>query len=305
MSAATAMQKNKGLGKGISALFSDGAEDEVELDVKGKVLQVQPSNLQPNKYQPRQVFNDEGLSELKDSIMAHGIMQPIIVRETSESGKYEIIAGERRWRAATQIGLSSVPVIIRDYNNNQALELALIENIQRQDLSPIEEAVAYQRLADEFSYTQEAISKSVGKSRSHVANLMRLLNLPQDVKDMINQGKISMGHARALLVSSNPSALAHKIIAESLNVRETEALTKRPANETTATERPISNAGKVKNDNSDVDDFRPTNEIEALEKAATESLGLQVKINAKGNRGEVVISYANLRELDMLLRVLG
>ena len=216
------------LGKGLSALMADDySEHSLGDAATGKGLKEIPLDLLcSGQYQPRRHFDERYLQELADSISKNGIMQPLVVRpiEGQEQAKYEIIAGERRWRAAKIAGLYSVPAIIREIDNKQALELALIENVQRQDLTPLEEGEGYQRLMDEFGYTQEELSTTVGKSRSHIANLLRLLHLPAEVKEMISRGDLSMGHARALVGSNNALDVATEVVRRGLNVRQTENL---------------------------------------------------------------------------------
>lgn len=182
----------KGLGKGINALFTS-----METSKEDAVQEVAIKELRPNPYQPRKIFTEEGIEDLKQSILLHGILQPIIVKKSIKG--YEIVVGERRFRAAKAAGLKTVPVVVRDFNNQQMMELAIIENLQREDLTPIEEAVAYQTLINKLDVTQEELAKRLGKSRPHITNYIRLLSLPEDIQDLISQGKISMGHGRALL----------------------------------------------------------------------------------------------------------
>ena len=211
----------KGLGRGFSSLLGEPSK-KVE---KNKVL---IKDIVRNKFQPRKAFNKENLEELTNSIKEQGIIQPSAVRpHKSEEGKYEIIAGERRWLAAQNAGLHEVPVVILDVDDSKSLEYAIVENIQRQDLNAIEEARGYQRLVEEFNYNQEKLSQFIGKSRSYIANSLRLLSLPEDVLLMVEQGKLSAGHARSLIGSINPLALAKKIYEKKLSVRQTEALTKK------------------------------------------------------------------------------
>ncbi len=218
------------LGRGLSALLGESFPDVVD-NSNGDVSQLPVSQIRPGQYQPRRQFNVEKLESLIESVREKGIIQPLIVRPiTTDQGKqlYEIIAGERRWRAAKTLDFDTVPVIIRDFNDQEALETAIIENIQRDDLTPIEEAEAYQRLLTEFRYTQEQLAISIGKSRSHVANTLRLNQLPTETKQLIHAGKISAGHARTLLTAKNPEALTQQILDNKLNVREAERLAKKP-----------------------------------------------------------------------------
>lgn len=223
--------KKSPLGRGLSALLGESLEMQGE--TPGAVYSVPTVSIKPGKFQPRYRFDDEKLTTLIDSIREKGIIQPLVVRPLDQSsqaignGTYEIIAGERRWRAARTLNLESVPVVIRDYSDREALEVALIENIQRDDLTPIEEAEGYHRLLEEFNYTQDELARSIGKSRSHVANMLRLNQLPSHIKDMIQDGKISAGHARTLVNADNAEELAHSIIENNLNVRQAEDLKKR------------------------------------------------------------------------------
>lgn len=303
--------KSKGLGKGLSALMGDAASPASSPapsgaagNSNGAPLMLPLSALKPGKYQPRTNFRLEQLQELAESIARNGIMQPIVVRETAEDGVYEIVAGERRWRAAKLADLTQVPVIVRELSDQVALELALVENIQRQDLSPVEEALGYQRLMDEFHYTQEELADTVGKSRSHVANLLRLTQLPEEIKEMLDKGDLSMGHARALLNTPNQVEVAQEVVRRGLNVRQTEALARRDPSKPSAGRprkySPRGGAGDVAND------FGPKDaDILALEETLSESLGLRVSINDSGNRGRITIEYDNLEQLDDILRRLG
>ncbi|MEQ1935302.1 MAG: ParB/RepB/Spo0J family partition protein, partial [Fimbriimonadaceae bacterium] len=232
----------KGLGRGLSALLSESYSDSVEEEREGQAAAASantnsaaPSGgssmlptdkLQPGRFQPRTRFDEEALAELAASVTRNGLVQPILVRPI-DGNRYEIIAGERRWRAAQIAKLDIVPVIIRTLSDQQSLELALVENVQRQDLNPLEESAGYQRLMDEFGYTQEELSDTVGKSRSHIANLLRLLVLPEEVKSLMEEGKITMGHARALLRVAKPVDIAREIARKGLNVRQTERLIRR------------------------------------------------------------------------------
>ena len=301
-------QPAKGLGKGLSALMGESA-NVVEFDISAS----QPTNMlnvsmmTAGKYQPRRHFDMEALTELADSIERHGLMQPIVVRALY-NGQYEIIAGERRFRAAQLAKLTQVPVIIRTVSDAEALELALIENIQRADLNPLEEAAGYQRLMDEFGYTQEKLAPVVGKSRSHIANLLRLLKLPASIKARIDSGQLTMGHARALLMAENPEALAKQIVEVGLSVRQAEELAKgttsleqiasglnAPAPSKNSSEETPRAAAKGKSE-----------DVLQLEAMLAENLGLRVSITTRsGQAGEVIISYDSLVQLDDVLRRLG
>jgi len=294
----------KGLGKGLSALMSDVVE------APAMRTPAEPKNilkihlLKPGKYQPRRQFSEENLHELADSIDRNGMVQPIVVRPL-KAGNYEIIAGERRWRAAKLAKLQEVPVIIRELNDEQALEIALIENIQRQDLNPLEEAQAYQRLMKEFNYTQEKLAQSVAKSRSHIANLLRLLSLPESIKQHIDSGALSMGHARALIGAKDPAALADRIIEEGLNVRQAELLAKGEElpelKEETASRTASGKASADRAPRQSSND-----DVRQIEEMLSNSLGLAVTITERGKqKGEVQIRYETLSELDEILRRLG
>ena len=309
--------QQRGLGRGLSALMGDDdvmeAANESPAKKANKVaankpveglLNVPVSSMVVNRYQPRKHFDETKIAELAKSIKANGIMQPIVVRGSGEfAGKFEIVAGERRFRAAQKLGLKDVPVLLRELSDIQALELALIENIQRQDLNAIEEARGYQRLMEEFSYTQEKLAKSVGKSRSHVANLLRLLALPESVKNHIAAGDLSMGHARALLTAEEPEKLAGAIIAGGLSVREAEKFAKGAQhNVESAARKPReikpSRTGDERSNNVNKDD-----DIVALEAMLTENLGLNVEISDRGGqKGHIAIYYETLSELDGILQ---
>ena len=222
--------KKRGLGRGLSALFGEEAavNEATTSPAAGDGVRHMPvGDLRPGKYQPRQHFDDESLAGLADSIREKGVLEPILIRERPDGGGYEIIAGERRWRAAQLAKLHEVPVLLREFTDRDALEIALIENIHRDDLSALEEAEAYKRLIDEFEHTQDALAKAIGKSRSHVANTLRLLGLPDPVKAQIRQGALSAGHARALLTADDVETLAQEVVKKGLNVRQTERLARR------------------------------------------------------------------------------
>lgn len=297
----------KGLGKGLSALMNDDVvpAKAVAAAPSGEPVRLAVEKLEAGKYQPRSAFDKEQLQELADSIAKNGIVQPIIVRPVGK-GRYEIIAGERRFRAAKLAKLKDVPVIVREIDNAQALEIALIENIQRAELNALEEAIAYARLMDEFRYTQEALSKTLGKSRSHVANLLRLNQLPDKVKKHITSGALSMGHARSLVGIPNAEALAEQIVKEGLNVRQAEALAQgKPLVKETAeakSEKKQSKGNSVSFSSSGNKD----QDILQLEAMLSDNLGLKVAMYTRSAQsGEVVISYESLVELDEVLRRLG
>ncbi len=279
---------NRQLGRGLSALFGDEKPHLMEANSNREATSVPIEFIRPNPNQPRRNFDPEQIGTLIASIRERGVLQPILVRkDPSDPSRYEIVAGERRWRAAQKAQLHEVPVIIKDLDDQNAFEIALIENIQREDLNPLEEAEGYRRLVDEFSHTQDAISRAIGKSRSHIANMMRLLNLPDSVKQMLVNGDLSMGHARALLNAENPEALAHQIIKKGLNVRQAEKLV---TNE--------KDGGKKAN--RQVPEQDPN--TAALESSISDLLGLKVSIKFNGGGGELVVHYKTLDQLDEVLR---
>ncbi len=299
---------SKGLGRGISALLdeeeyeeNDAANDEPH--IVGQSNMLPHDALQPGRFQPRKYFAEEELEELAESIRRNGVIQPLVVRAL-EDGSYEIVAGERRWRAAKMANLSEVPVVIKELDDRQTLEIALIENVQRQDLNPLEESEGYQRLMDEFGYTQEELATVVGKSRSHVTNMMRLLGLPEDVKSYINDRKLSMSHARALIGAENPAELARTVIDRGLSVRQTENLAKnRNMNAVTASKaKKESASGKGSRT---LRHAKKDDDILSLEQALSQNIGLNVEIFDRGQKGDIVISYESLEDLDDVLRRLG
>jgi ParB family chromosome partitioning protein len=277
----------KRLGRGLAALIGEiDRSSEPEQSVPRADGKVPIEFVSPNPRNPRRNFREEELADLTQSIREHGIVQPIIVRSAPVPGRYEIIAGERRWRAAQRAGLAEIPVLVREVNDRTALELAIIENVQRADLNPLEEAQGYQQLIDEHSYTQADLGQVIGKSRSHVANTLRLLKLPQVIRDMLVDGQLSAGHARTLVTAADPAGLAKRIISEGLSVRQAEALAQEPAAPEKA---PATRREK------DADTL-------ALEKLLTDSTGLNVSIAHKGQGGEVRIQYRSLEQLDDLCR---
>lgn len=307
--------KKRGLGRGLNALFED---DEVTFATQSSVAtpsapannaadsvaQNQGQNgrrtlgidlLQPSPFQPRQYMDEAALSELAQSVAVHGILQPILVRQKpGAANKWEIIAGERRWRAAQKAKLHEVPVVIRDFDDETAAEIALIENLQRADLNALEEAQGIKRLMDDYGHTQEKLAAVLGKSRSYVANMVRLLSLPVDVQMLMHNGKLTAGHAKVLVNVANPQALAQRIVAEGLSVRETERLA---AGE--EKNRPTKAAISRKVVEKDVN-------VQALEKDLTDKLGLKVTIDLKGTgKGAVRVEYKTLDQLDDVIRRLN
>lgn len=284
--------KRRGLGRGLSALLGDDVSHAPERDASapGATTTLPVELLSPGRLQPRRHMADEALKDLAQSIAEKGILQPILVRRhPDDPDSYEIIAGERRWRAAQMAQVHEVPVVIHDLSDREALEIGLIENLQRQDLSPLEEAEGYKRLLEEFAHTQDDLARSVSKSRSHVANMMRLLGLPEPVKAMLDSGQLSAGHARALIGTSDPAALAEKVLKRGLNVRQTEHLAKMDASARAAPARVV-----VK----DADTL-------ALERDLGNLLGLGVEIKLRRNGGSLVLNYSSLEQLDDILHRLS
>jgi len=278
--------RRRNLGRGLSALFGEESEDYAALDRLRQAKNVAIDLIRAGRFQPRRHFEEEALTALADSIREKGVLQPILVRRhPEEASAYEIIAGERRWRAAQMAQLHEVPVVIRELDDREALEVALVENVQRQDLTPLEEAEGYSRLMDEFGHTQEHLAKSVGKSRSHVANMMRLLALPEPVKAHLDAGRLTAGHARALLNAGDPITLAEEVVRRGLNVRQAESLAK--------TARP--GKGRAAPAPKDAD-------TAALERDLGNLLGLKVTVNFAGRGGALTIHYRTLEQLDDVLR---
>jgi ParB family chromosome partitioning protein len=285
------MSRPAGLGRGLSALLGDLPREEAVTGgdgPRGQML-LAVADIEANPDQPRRRFDDAALAELAESIAARGLLQPIVVRP--RGGRYQIVAGERRWRAAQRAGLHEIPVIIKDIPDSSTLELALVENIQREDLNPIEEASSYQRLMQDFGHSQDELGRLVNKSRSHVANLVRLLELPTAVRDMVAEGRLSMGHARALVTAADPEALARQVEARGLSVRQTEELAR--ADKGVGKQRRGSRAKHVNEPIVDAD-------VAALERQLGDALGLRVQIIHSETGGTVTISYSTLDQLDML-----
>ena len=285
--------KRKSLGRGLGALLGDAEFniDEALNDTPTQSAQapddrVDVNLLFPSPFQPRKDFDEEALNALVESVKEKGVLQPLLVRK--KNGRFEIIAGERRWRASKLAGLQTVPVIVKDMDDKEVLEVALVENLLRENLSAIEEAEGFQRLIDEFSHTQEALAQIVGKSRSHVANTLRLLNLPDSVKDLVREGTLSAGHARALVGLDNAETLAKQIVAKDLNVRQVEELVAKQKNPE------VKEPKKAKDE-----------DIVEIEKDLNKNLGLRIKISpSKQGGGKVVLQYASAAELDMIIDIL-
>lgn len=281
--------RRRGLGRGLSALLGDEAEDYARLDQVRASKVVAIEQLQPNPYQPRHRFDEGELETLVESILEVGLLQPILVRRTHGDAdeNYEIVAGERRWRAAQRAQLHQVPVVIKELDDSQSLKIALVENIQREDLNPIEEAMGYERLMEEFGLTQEAVSLAVGRSRSHIANTVRLLGLPDAVRAMIEEGQLSAGHGRALLGADDPEKLAKNVVKRQLNVRQVEKLLKKDAPKTRRADVTMEKDADTR----------------ALERDLSSALGLEVTIQYKGDGGgSVHIKYQTLEQLDEVCR---
>ena len=268
----------KGLGRGLSSLIG-------EAKVESQKNQIPISDLIPNKYQPRKIFDESNLEDLTNSIKERGIIQPIIARRSNDDkSKFEIIAGERRWLAAQRAGFHNVPVVVTEIDDLKSLEFAIVENVQRHDLNPLEEAQGYKRLIDEFDYDQEQVSKFIGKSRSHITNCLRLLTLPEDVIKLIEIQKLTSGHAKVLVGLENASFVANKIIEKKLSVRQTENFVK---------------IFKTKKKN-----FKDPN-IRELEKSLSDKIGLNVEIkNNKQNKGKISFSYKEIDQLNKIIDII-
>lgn len=288
--------KPRGLGRGLSALMADVSTESQSTDRPvGPDIHVPIEKLFANPNQPRRRFAQEDLDDLTASIKEKGVLQPLIVRPR-DGGTYEIVAGERRWRASQQAQLHEVPVLVRDFDDVEVLEVAIIENIQRADLNAVEEAAGYKQLMESFGHTQERLAEALGKSRSHIANLMRLLTLPGDVQNMLQEGALTAGHARALVTAEEPSSLARAIVKGGLSVRATEALVKKQASGELQA-RKKKQAGPAEKDA----------DTRALEADLSANLGMKVAISHKPGQdsGEITIKYGDLDDLDTLCRLLS
>jgi ParB family chromosome partitioning protein len=284
------MSKKPHLGRGLSALLGNDAETALEPSAQRSVP---IEYLHPGRYQPRGKFDQSELNDLAQSIRENGVLQPILVRPDPNKGGLEIVAGERRWRAAQLAQLHEVPIIERSFDDREALEIALVENVQRQDLTPIEEADAYGRLMTEFRYTQEILAEKIGKSRSSIANLLRLRDLPPMVRVMLGDGRLTEGHGRALLGALDPEGMANEIVAKGLNVRQVEDLVKREK------KRP-----KLRSHKSAAKQTKDA-DTRALEHDLSLKLGLKVEIEFDGKGGRVVLHYASLDQLDGVVEKLN
>ena len=282
--------RKRGLGRGLSSLIPE-TPVEIKSSGSGDGRSLPIEQLKPSSLQPRRHFAEDELNGLADSIRTKGVMQPLLVRKAQDNpGTYEIIAGERRWRAAQLAGVHELPVIIRDLSDLETLEVALLENIQREDLSPLEEAEGYQRLIDEFGHTQQMLADQLGKSRSHIANLLRLLGLPEDVRLMVENGQLTAGHARALLNATDPLPLASTVVKRGLNVRQTEMMVRLQKSDGGS-----GNPLAAKPVGKDPDTL-------ALEHELSAALGLKVTLASKGKGGALTIAYRSLSQLDGLLK---
>ena len=293
----TEKQNNRrGLGRGLTALMADVNVDVIS--ATGSRLRSEASipieRIRPNPNQPRRDFEPQALNELADSLKQKGIIQPLIVRAISGDDTYEIVAGERRWRAAQIANIHELPVIIRDFNDSEVLEIAIIENIQRAELNAIEEALGYRQLMDRFGHTQEKISEALSRSRSHVANLLRLLTLPEDVQNLIKTQKLTAGHARAIITTPNPSMMAQTIVQKGLSVREAEEMVRKSSEIGRISKRQRSDGPK------DADTLM-------LEADLSANLRMQVRIDhdRKSGRGKLIVTYRDLNDLDLLCRTLS
>ena len=286
-------KRPSGLGRGLSALLGEVAREQPVAEGESATPGVQlvsVAAIRPHPGQPRRHFNEEALEELAQSIRTRGVIQPIVVRPHGTG--YQIVAGERRWRAAQRAQLHEVPVIVRDFSEAETLEVALIENIQREDLNAIEEAEAYSRLIRDFGHTQEALGRLVAKSRSHVANLLRLLDLPTPVRAMVADGGLSMGHARALITAADPETLAREVAERGLSVRETETLARKAKGGSVGRSAPSAAS-------------QSDSDIAALERQLGDMLGLKVAIKHVGQGGAVTLAYSSLDQLDMICQRLS
>ncbi len=277
----------RGLGRGLSALL--GEDGLLGNGTEEGVRTVPIESLEPSPLQPRRDFGEEELAQLADSLRRHGLLQPLLVRPSrGAGGGFEIVAGERRWRAAQKAGIFELPVVVRELEDREVVQLALVENLQREDLDPLEEAEAYRRLIEEFGHTQEEVAQAVGRSRSHVANTLRLLALPDVIRGMLRAGRISAGHARALLAASDPAALARMVVDRGLNVRRTEELARAERERPARRRRPP-----------------PDPDVEAAAASLSRLLGLEVAIRPQGRGGRLIIRYSDPEQLEALRRRLA
>jgi ParB family chromosome partitioning protein len=295
----TGERPGKGLGMGLQALLGEAAAAPLSAEqqqARGGVREVEISRIKPNPNQPRMQFDESGLDELADSIRERGVLQPILLRPDGED--FQIVAGERRWRAAQRARLHAIPAIVREIDESTTAEIALIENIQREDLNAIEEAEGYRQLIKRHGHTQDGVAQLVHKSRSHVANLLRLLNLPEYVREALMSGVISMGHARAVATAPDPEALAREVVRKGLSVRQAEDQARRerlrPGAGSDIARASARNAARAAN-----------SDLEALERQLGDILGLKVSVSHKGDGGAVTLHYSSLEQLDMICQRLS
>ena len=291
----TEESKRSNLGRGLAALLGedDGEAAAAAAGAQRGQSQAPIERLHPSRVQPRQDFDEEAIDSLASSIKEQGLLQPILVRPHPEHpGEFEIVAGERRWRAAQRAKLHNVPILVRELSDGEALELAIVENVQRQDLNPVEEAFAYRQLIEEFGHIQDQVARVVGKSRSHVANTLRLLNLPQNALNLLRDGALTAGHARAVLAAPDPEALAQAIVSEGLTVRQAEQRATAGAD----TDDPATQKKKPRN--------KPEKDADtlALERDLSGQLGLQVVIDHRGQGGSLTVQYSSLEQLDSIVQ---
>lgn len=287
-------QKARGLGRGLSALMADVTHDQSTAEqARRPDMMVPIENIRPNPDQPRRHFDETALNELASSIREKGVIQPLIVRrDPNREGYFEIVAGERRWRASQLAKLHELPVLIREYSDTEVLEVAIIENIQRADLNAIDEAAGYRQLMDRFGHTQEQLASALGKSRSHIANLMRLLSLPDDVQDMLTSGQLTAGHARTLVGNEHASSLARQILLKGMSVRDAESLVRKPGK--------VPSPRAARKSSKDADTIQIESDI-----AATLKMPVSIDHDAQGEGGKVTLKYRDLEQLDDLLRLLS
>ncbi len=311
--------KRRNLGRGLSALFGEEGDLQTREPDRLRLSKMVPVEfLHPNRFQPRRRFDADAMASLTESVRDKGVLEPIVVRRhPDQSNAYEIVAGERRWRAAQAARLHEVPVVIRDMSDRDSLEIAIIENIQREDLTPLEEAEGYKRLIDEFKHTQEALAKAVGKSRSHIANSLRLLTLPDAVKLHLQDGNLSAGHARALVTAKDPAALAAQIMEGGLTVRDAESMVQRERAPAPVADAPVAPLGQTPDRTAErsadreagrspdrgPDRIAPAKDPNtvALEKQLSDILGLRVSIDERGEGGRLTVHYDTLEQLDDVL----
>ena len=289
----TALPKKR-LGRGLAALIGDDIVDEAptthEIEPARGLREVPIEAVRSNNLNPRKSFNEQELDDLARSIAEKGILQPVVVRPISDGDEYQIVAGERRWRAAQKAGLHTIPVLIRELTDKEVLEIAIIENVQRADLNPVEEAMGYQQLIDSFDYTQQQLAESIGKSRSHIANTLRLMTLPKPVLDKLQEGTLTAGHARALIATDDPAGLAQKIVALGLSVRQAEALARNKTEATSQSEA----------------ETQGQSDVRAIEKAISEALGLRVALQTgAGEKGKLIINFKTLDQFEEPCSKLG